>query len=87
MTKRTYVAPEWHTMGMPIASAACQEGANDIGVMGGCGVGGNASTCFTGKSPAYTGACRNGGIALPTCLSGNVDLTSNDCLSGSNARW
>lgn len=88
MTKRTYVKPEWHAMGMPIAAAACHTGAEDVGTMGYCQPGGLAvSTCGGGTNvnmppnQCVPGAeddqyCRTGGSASPgiDCATGGFAI-------------
>ena len=98
MTRRTYVKPEWHAMGMPIAEAACSRGGGDVGVMYGCDTGGYATSCWKGTtaSPTQTG-CRTGDGNFDWCSVGNTATAScstgtgvtgqshTDCLSGVSA--
>lgn len=65
MTKRAYVKPEWHAMGMPVAAA------QDVGPMALCEFGEKAGP------PYHDYPCRGGGGAIVTCRTGtNV---GNNC--------
>lgn len=83
MAKRTYVKPEWHAMGMPIAEAACQKGGGVVGIMGVCSEGFTANDCQTGSGDTEVSDCGFGNSAA-TCSSGG-NATGNNCLSGTSA--
>jgi hypothetical protein len=98
VTRRTYVKPEWHAMGMPIASAACRGGSGDVGMLGLCYNGTNADSCSAGTNytvqPGYCGVgngasaqvvCTTGNGAKAHCAAGNGEKALYDCTSGINA--
>lgn len=74
MTKRTYVKPEWHAMGMPIAEAACHTGAEDVVIQKICESGTSA------KTSEYPYDCRNGSDANVFCVTGTG--VGNKCADG-----
>jgi len=88
MTKRTYVKPEWHAMGMPIAAAACQRGFEDVGTMGYCQPGGIAAGACNGGSGVFGTACTDGGAvtdpggAFYCYTGGSPKDVSNNCTTG-----
>lgn len=89
MTKRAYVKPEWHAMGMPVAAANCGTGGGEFSTMSLCSTGHNAvSACEGGGNPIILpgqcvsgdvggeGYCRTGGTGNPgpTCQTGNFAI-------------
>lgn len=88
MTRRTYVKPEWHAMGMPIAEAACSRGFQDVAVEGYCRPGGYAAgDCKTGGTPIGTACMDGGGVTDPGgayyCYNGGSPKdVSNHCTTG-----
>ena len=85
MTKRTYVKPEWHAMGMPIAEAACGRGDADFHTEGYCLGGGTAvATCTQGKWPLTPPTqCTSGDGDGNFCRTGTSGTPGTDCSGGS----
>lgn len=85
MTRRTYVKPEWHAMGMPVAAAApCPQGAGVVGVEAVCSVGTTADYCAVGNGADQVTPCNIGQSALACGI--GTSPRGPDCFSGSSAR-